>query len=246
MSGAPAGGITALPAGVPGQEAARHRARDGVSVVAEDVVRRFGDRVVLDHLRLQIAASEFVVLLGPSGCGKTTLLRLLAGLDRPDGGTVSVPTARAIVLQGARLLPWHRVWQNVIIGLYGPDALARARVPDPALVLLDEPFAALDAMTRLRMHDLVRALRRRHSATILLVTHDVDEAIALADRILSVTALNSANRSSLSWLRAWCPVGILDGTILVYHFSQPPALTSVQEPPPRPAPLCPGPWSSAR
>ena len=57
-------------------------------------------------------------------------------------------------------------------------------MPDPALVLLDEPFAALDAMTRLRMHDLVRALRRRHSATILLVTHDVDEAIALADRIL--------------------------------------------------------------
>ena len=85
-------------------------------------MRRFGDRVVLDHLRLQIAASEFVVLLGPSGCGKTTLLRLLAGLDRPDGGTVSVPTARAIVLQGARLLPWQRVWQNVIIGLYGPDA----------------------------------------------------------------------------------------------------------------------------
>ena len=184
MSGAPAAGITALPAGFPGLEAAPHRARDGVSVVAEGVVRRFGNRVVLDHLRLQIAASEFVVLLGASGCGKTTLLRLLAGLDRPDGGTVSVPTARAIVLQGARLLPWQRVWQNVIIGLYGPDALARARVPDPALVLLDEPFAALDAMTRLRMHNLVRALHRRHSATILLVTHDVDEAIALADRIL--------------------------------------------------------------
>ena len=54
----------------------------------------------------------------------------------------------------------------------------------PAFVLLDEPFAALDAMTRLRMHDLVRALHRRHNATILLVTHDVDEAIALADRIL--------------------------------------------------------------
>ncbi len=63
----------------------------------------------------------------------------------------------------------------------------------------------------------------------------------------SVTALNSANRSSLNWLRAWCPVGILAGTILVYHFSRPPASTSAQgRPPPRPAPLCPGPWSSAR
>ena len=126
MSGAPAGGITALSAGFPGLQAAPHGARDGVSVVAEDVVRRFGDRVVLDHLRLQIAASEFVVLLGASGCGKTTLLRLLAGLDRPDGGTVSVPAARAIVLQGARLLPWQRVWQNVIIGLYGHDARSAA------------------------------------------------------------------------------------------------------------------------
>ena len=63
---------------------------------------------------------------------------------------------------------------------------------------------------------------------------------------VSVTALNSANRSSLSWLRAWCPVAILDGTILIYHFSRPPALTPARRPPPRPAPLCPGQWSSAR
>ncbi len=63
---------------------------------------------------------------------------------------------------------------------------------------------------------------------------------------VSVTALNSANRSSLGWLRAWCPVGILDATILVYHFSRPPVSTSARRPPPRPAQLCPGQWSSAR
>jgi sulfonate transport system ATP-binding protein len=63
-------------------------------------------------------------------------------------------------------------------------ALARALVSEPELVLLDEPFAALDAITRLRMHDLVRALRSRHHAAMLLVTHDVDEAIALADRVV--------------------------------------------------------------
>jgi sulfonate transport system ATP-binding protein len=63
-------------------------------------------------------------------------------------------------------------------------SLARALVSEPELVLLDEPFAALDAITRLRMHDLVRALRTRHQAAMLLVTHDVDEAIALADRIV--------------------------------------------------------------
>jgi len=190
-------------------------------VQARDIVRRFGDRVVLDHLDLDIARSEFVVLLGPSGCGKSTLLRLLAGLDRPDAGEIRVPADRAIVFQAARLLPWEKAWRNVTIGLKGPDArqralaalaevglvdradawpktlsggeaqrvaLARALVADPSLVLLDEPFAALDAITRLRMHALVRDLRARHNAAMLLVTHDVDEAIALGDRILVMQA----------------------------------------------------------
>jgi sulfonate transport system ATP-binding protein len=193
-------------------EAAVHDA-----VVARGVVRRFGDRVVLDDLDLSIRRSEFVVLLGPSGCGKSTLLRLLAGLDLPDGGEVEVPVERAIVFQGDRLLPWQRVWRNVTIGLHGRDAkeralqvlaevglaeralawpktlsggeaqrvaLARALVTEPDLVLLDEPFSALDAITRLHMHDLVRRLHERHGAAMLLVTHDVAEAIALGDRIL--------------------------------------------------------------
>ncbi|MGC0334649.1 sulfonate transport system ATP-binding protein [Streptomyces sp. SAI-170] len=191
--------------------------RRQTGVVGEQVVRQFGDRVVLDHLDLTIADDELVILLGPSGCGKSTLLRLLAGLDRPDGGRVEVPARRAIVFQADRLLPWQRVLRNVTLGLHGADAeqrardvlaevglagrekawpkelsggeaqrvsLARALVSEPELVLLDEPFAALDAITRLRMHDLVRALRTKHQAAMLLVTHDVDEAIALADRIV--------------------------------------------------------------
>ncbi|MER5667111.1 ABC transporter ATP-binding protein [Streptomyces mirabilis] len=191
--------------------------RRQAGAVVEKVVRRFGDRVVLDHLDLTIADEELVVLLGPSGCGKSTLLRLLAGLDRPDGGRVEVPAKRAIVFQADRLLPWQRVLRNITLGLHGPDAdqraldvlaevglsgrekawpkelsggeaqrvsLARALVSEPELVLLDEPFGALDAITRLRMHDLVRALRSKHHAAMLLVTHDVDEAIALADRVV--------------------------------------------------------------
>lgn len=187
------------------------------AVQVAGLVRRFGERVVLDRLDLTLEPSEFVILLGQSGCGKSTLLRLLAGLDLPDAGTVTVPQGRAIVFQEPRLLPWQRVWRNVTIGLKDCDprttarrvlgevgladhvdawpktlsggeaqrvALARALVADPTLVLLDEPFAALDAITRLRMHALVRALRARHDATMLLVTHDVDEAVALGDRIL--------------------------------------------------------------
>ncbi|MFE2103778.1 ATP-binding cassette domain-containing protein, partial [Streptomyces sp. NPDC059468] len=96
-------------------------------VVVEQVVRQFGDRVVLDQLDLAIADEELVILLGPSGCGKSTLLRLLAGLDRPDGGRVEVPAKRAIVFQADRLLPWQRVLRNVTLGLHGPDAEQRAR-----------------------------------------------------------------------------------------------------------------------
>jgi sulfonate transport system ATP-binding protein len=183
----------------------------------EQVVRRFGERIVLDHLDLTVGIEELVVLLGPSGCGKTTLLRLLAGLDKPDGGTVDVLAQRSVVFQADRLLPWQRVLRNVTIGLTGRDAddraraalaevglsgrerawpkelsggeaqrvaLARSLVSEPELILLDEPFASLDAITRVRMQVLVRELRHKHHAAMLLVTHDVDEAITLADRIV--------------------------------------------------------------
>ena len=207
--------------------------RQQIGVVAEGVVRRFGDRTVMDHLDLVIDDEELVVLLGPSGCGKSTLLRLLAGLDRPDGGRIEVPARRAIVFQGDRLLPWQRVLRNVTLGLHGRDAdqrarraladvhladrerawpkelsggeaqrvaLARALVSEPELILLDEPFAALDAITRVRMHDLIRELRQEHHASMLLVTHDVDEAIALADRILVMAngRIGNAHRVRLS------------------------------------------------
>jgi len=207
--------------------------RTQTGVLVEQVVRRFGDRIVLDHLDLRIDGDELVVLLGPSGCGKSTLLRLLAGLDKPDGGRIEVPANRAIVFQGDRLLPWQRVLRNVTLGLHGPDAdqralkaltevnlagrekawpkelsggeaqrvaLARALVSEPELVLLDEPFAALDAITRLRMLDLVRALRRNDRASMLLGAHDVHEAIALADRIVVMNSgrIGDAHRVHLS------------------------------------------------
>jgi len=180
------------------------------------LTRRFGQNTVLDQLDLDIAPGGFVALLGRSGSGKTTLLRTLAGLDpAPDEARLDLPRPTTIVFQEPRLLPWKRVWRNVVLGLTGGDlraraekalrevelghridawpstlsggeaqrvALARALVRAPRLLLLDEPFAALDALTRMRMHALVTALWRAHAPATLLVTHDVDEAILLADR----------------------------------------------------------------
>jgi sulfonate transport system ATP-binding protein len=180
-----------------------------LAVDINNLTRRFGANTVLDNLSMAIRPGEFVALLGRSGSGKSTLLRTLCGLDEVPAGKVKVPAARTIVFQEPRLLPWKRVWRNVILGLRVADARNRAetalaevglghrlnawpltlsggeaQVREPELLLLDEPFAALDALTRLKMQSMVTALWQTHLPAILLVTHDVDEALALADRAL--------------------------------------------------------------
>ena len=179
------------------------------------LTRRYDGHAVLDHLDLRIRPGEFLALLGRSGSGKTTLLRTLAGLDPVEQGEVLVPRHVAVVFQEARLLPWRRVWENVVLGLPGRDArdravaaleevglghrleawpltlsggeaqrvgIARALVREPEFLLLDEPFASLDALTRLRMQAMVATLWQKRRCAVLLVTHDVDEALLLGDR----------------------------------------------------------------
>jgi sulfonate transport system ATP-binding protein len=200
-------------------------AADASGLTSEPIVsvralgRTFGARAVLEGIDLDIARGEFVALLGRSGSGKSTLLRAIAKLDRDvvGSGELDVAQDRAVVFQDARLLPWLRVIDNVMLGLHGKNprekalaaltevglhsrtaawpvelsggeqqrvALARALVHEPKLVLADEPFGALDALTRIRMHELLRELCARHRPAVLLVTHDVDEAIGLADRVI--------------------------------------------------------------
>ncbi|MEU7031032.1 ABC transporter ATP-binding protein [Streptomyces sp. NPDC046275] len=187
------------------------------TVTVRGLTRSFDGRAVVDGLDLTLGAGQFTALLGHSGCGKSTLLRVLAGLDREISGTVLVPKRRAVAFQAPRLMPWKRVWRNVLLGLPGrPDreraeralaevglghrsgawpktlsggeaqraSLARALVREPDLLLLDEPFGALDALTRIKAQRLVGELWRRRGCTVLLVTHDVDEALLLADRAL--------------------------------------------------------------
>ncbi|WP_433243420.1 ABC transporter ATP-binding protein [Streptosporangium sp. CA-135522] len=188
----------------------------GGAVSIRGLRKAFGPKTVLDGIDLEIGRGEFFVLLGPSGTGKTTLLRILAGLELPDAGTVLAPRRRTTVYQEPRLVQARRVLANVTLGLprsareaglaalaevglegYGGAwpatlsggeaqrvALARALVRDPELLLLDEPFAALDALTRLQMQELVAELCGRHRPAVVLVTHDVDEAVRLADRVV--------------------------------------------------------------
>ncbi|MCX5383823.1 ABC transporter ATP-binding protein [Streptomyces sp. NBC_00083] len=187
------------------------------AVRVEGLTRAFDGRPVIDGLDLTLRAGEFTALLGRSGCGKSTLLRVLAGLDREIEGTVLVPRRRAVAFQAPRLMPWKRVWRNVLLGLPGKPqrdvaeaaleevglghrsgawpktlsggeaqraSLARALVREPDLLLLDEPFGALDALTRIKAQQLVAELWQRRGCAVLLVTHDVDEALLLADRVL--------------------------------------------------------------
>ncbi|WP_447842329.1 aliphatic sulfonates ABC transporter ATP-binding protein [Enterobacter cloacae] len=202
------------------------RLTKGTPLLLNGVTKRYGDKTILNALDLHIPAGQFVAVVGRSGGGKSTLLRLLAGLEAPNGGEIlagTTPLANIqddtrMMFQDARLLPWKTVIDNVGLGLKGHwreearqalaavgledragdwpaalsggqkqrVALARALIHRPSLLLLDEPLGALDALTRIEMQDLIASLWQEHGFTVLLVTHDVSEAVAMADRVLLI------------------------------------------------------------
>jgi ABC-type nitrate/sulfonate/bicarbonate transport system ATPase subunit len=214
--------------------------------VSKSFPREGGGRVeALRDLTLHAPAGSFVSILGPSGSGKSTLLGILAGLDAPDSGTVSLTPANEVLSstrqpkpnpkseirnpklavgympQRDLLLPWRTALDNATVGLevaglpreearrrvlplmdeFGLEGFAgsypsqlsggmrqrvsflRSAVLARGLMLLDEPFGALDALTRANMHEWLLEASERMGSTFLLVTHDVDEAILLSDRV---------------------------------------------------------------
>ena len=201
-------------------------------LVLRALTKSFADADVLRGVDLVVPQGAFAAVLGPSGCGKTTLLRIVAGFETADGGTVAldgrlvsgprcnVPPERrriGVVPQEGALFPHLTVAGNVGFGLgraarrseraqqmlelvglggFGPRlpaelsggqqqrvAVARALAPDPALVLLDEPFSALDTGLRAALREDVRAAIRAAGATAVLVTHDQQEALSMADLV---------------------------------------------------------------
>ena len=213
-------------------------------MIEVDVSQRFGDLVVLDHLRFSIGANEFLCLLGRSGCGKTTVANLMAGLLPCSEGSVTIDGVPAdprrhelaFVFQEPSLWPWRTVRNNIRIGLeikrvppheidrrvtemvelvglegfedYYPYqisggmkqrvAIARAFAVDADLILMDEPFAALDAQTRTSMQAEVLRIWEKRKTTVVFVTHNLEEAVYLAERIIVLTEKPTRIKASLA------------------------------------------------
>jgi NitT/TauT family transport system ATP-binding protein len=192
---------------------------------------------VLNGVNLKIKEGEFVTIVGPSGCGKSTLLNIIAGLDRPDSGSVIIRgavasndtalTKRIMIFQEGALFPWLTVQDNVEFGLNIAKmpkeksgqvadkyiemvglskfsesfvhqlsggmkqrvAIARALAIEPEVLLMDEPFAALDVQTRNLLHEELVGIHKTTGKTILFVTHNINEAILLGDRVIILSSV---------------------------------------------------------
>ena len=200
-----------------------------MELIANNLSKRFGEKLILDHLSFSMKSGDFMALVGSSGSGKSTILRLIAGLDQPSSGSITVdgnPVTgpgpdRGMVFQKYSLYPWLNAAENVafgmrlqrmkaaeikertayfleVVGLSDAAtklprelsggmqqrvAIARALATNPSILLLDEPFGALDLQIRESMQDFLLKLWQRTGLTVLLITHDVEEALVLAQRV---------------------------------------------------------------
>ena len=165
-----------------------------------DASATFGRESIFERLRFDVRRGEFLCILGPSGCGKSTALRMIGGLLPASNGNVTVGGEDAslawrriaFVFQAPRLVGWERDAHKFPAMLSGGErqrvAIARALSVDPEIVLMDEPFSALDVNTRRRLRLELVELWQATGKTIVFVTHDIEEALTLADRILVFSA----------------------------------------------------------
>lgn len=226
-------------------ERQRDLATGGAAIEAVDLGKQFltsgGAIDAVQHVTLTIPAGEFCVLVGPSGCGKSTFLRMVAGLESPTSGhlTITSPSGEtvtnAVVFQGRSLFPWLTLEDNIGYGLrlqgFTPGerkdrvaqllvtlglsrfartyphqisegmrqrvAIGRALAVDPDMLLMDEPFGALDEQTRYLLQEELLRIWDKTGKTVLFITHSIDEAITLGDRIVVMTAQPGSIRAIL-------------------------------------------------
>ena len=206
------------------------------SININDVIKKYGENTVIPDLKADIKNGELFTLLGPSGCGKTTLLRMIAGFNSIEGGTISfddnvindIPAHKrniGMVFQNYAIFPHMTVKENIKYGLKlrkiskeemekrveeildvvkitqykdrlpenlsgGQQqrvALARAIVINPDVLLMDEPLSNLDAKLRIEMRSAIRNIQKQVGITTVYVTHDQEEALAISDRIATVS-----------------------------------------------------------
>ena len=232
---------------VPGATGSLRATIKAGEIEVSHVSKSYGDATfrteVVRDCSFKIERNKLTVMIGPSGCGKSTLIRLLAGFETPDSGSITIngqPVTgpgrdRLVLFQESALFPWMNTWDNV---MYGPRArrevtrettelaefllnkvglgqfrrkypaqlsggmqrraeLARAMINNPAVMILDEPFRGLDAMTKELMWEYYSKLFEETRRTNFFVTTDIDEAIFLADRLLVMSNIPTQVRAVL-------------------------------------------------
>ena len=202
--------------------------------ISKSFVQPDGSNIeAIADISLDVKRDDFVAIVGPSGCGKTTILKLIAGLERPTGGQlifedkkiISASQERGIVFQHFSSFPWLSVSENIAFGLRLKNfseqkvktivshylkitdlekfkntfpanisggmqqrvAIARTLANDPKILLMDEPFGSLDMQTRSRMQEFLATLWEQNHKTVVFITHDIEEAIFLADKVILLT-----------------------------------------------------------
>ena len=211
-------------------------ALNGSKIVVENLTKAYYRKnrsvTALENITLRVEEGEFVCLIGPSGCGKTTLLRILAGLEKPSAGSISITRSdpnrplQSMIFQEKGIIPWMTVWENVAFGLemrrlpkrlirertayylekvglarfagmYPKElsggmkqrvGIARAFANDPEILLMDEPFAALDEQNKFILQEELLSIWEEDRKTVLFITHSIDEALMLSDRIVLMSA----------------------------------------------------------
>lgn len=209
---------------------------DPIKIRIKNLTKEFHSKdktfTAIDDVSLDIAPGTFFMIVGPSGCGKTTLLRILAGLEKPTYGNIEINQAdrkrpgNSMVFQGDSIFPWMTVWDNAAYGLVMRNApraqikevvghyldrtgltrfaqayphqlsggmkqrvsIARAFANDPEVLLMDEPFSALDEQNKTLLQEELLRIWDEHKKTVLFITHSVDEAVTLGDRIMVMTS----------------------------------------------------------